>query len=266
MPETATFRVSLPGVGPGEDVFGVWQAHSAPFAKPEMWAGSFGTPTMAAGREPDEEEPATLWQVDLPDDSRRSSNLLALQEERLAQAEQALPLAERRLERYIESRRRGAGSFSGGRRGSPEAGLDAWLGPVGAAAFGGLPGLPEDFEAAVRQANALFKSLTRAAAYAAWVETSTSGRLVGRTTVAWDGDLRHFLQRGAAEMQVIRHQQNLILALRSRIAWIKMTVLVLTGGFKLALLAPTGPLGTILPSLQFFRQVIAEAQEIQSLH
>lgn len=266
MPEVAAFRVSLPGAEAGEDVLGVWQAQPPPLAKPDRMAGSFGAPARSAAREPESEQPATLWQVDLPGDSRQADALLALQAERLVSTEQALPLAEKRLERYIEGRRRGAGSFSGGGPGSPESRLDAWLGLPGTAAFGGLPILPEDWEAAARRVNELLKGIARNAAYAAWVETSTSGRLVGRTTVAWDGDLRHFLQRGAAEKQAVRHLQTLSLALRSRIAWIKMTVLVLTGGFKLAVLAPAGPLGTILASLQFFRQVIAEAQEIQSLH
>lgn len=268
MDQTASgFQVSLPGFEASGDVLGVWQAQLAPPPPPKRPAGAFDVPALGASGKPVDEIPATVWRVNLPRDPRQAADLLAAQEWRLAQAEQALPQAEQRLERYIEIRKRSqaAGSFALGRRTGPEAWLDDWLGSNGPASFGGIPGFPDDWEATLSQASALLKHLGQTSAYAAWVETASAGKLVGRTTVAWDGDLRHIWLQGASAQQVGQHERSLTLSLRSRLAWIKMTMLVLSGGLKLAVLAPAGPLGSIPAALQFFLQIIAQAQEIQAV-
>ncbi len=270
MPETSgSFRVSLPGVAPGEDVLGVWQAQAAPEAGPAAGARSFGGPVGLNQAPPAGEAEYTLWQVDLPPDPRQAGRLIAGHELRLEQAGQALEQAERRLGRYIDLRQQGGGAAAFGLFSGAESVLNAWLAPGGAPTALEIPGflnLPGDWEAGFGQANALLKRVSQAATYAAWVETSSAGGLVGRTLVGWDGDLAHSWLQNTPAVLAGQHQRSLALALRSRLAWIKMVMVVLSGGLKLAALAPAGPVAAIPAAFQFVRLVIAQAQDIQAIH
>jgi hypothetical protein len=120
-------------------------------------------------------------------------------------------------------------------------------------------------EVVISQANDLLKRISQAATYAAWVETSSAGKLIGRTTVGWEGDMSHSMLVDIPSGLAAQHQRSLTLALRSRMAWIKMAMVVLSGGLRLAVLAPAGPVAAIPAALQFFRLVIAQAQEIRAI-
>jgi hypothetical protein len=248
------FRVFVPGETPFTDPTGLWQ----PVAETAQ--------AFSIGREsPVHPADVTLWQVDLPENPKEASNLLNEQDRQLRQAEGSFLEAGSRLEKYSRQIQQGDSSFALLQRPSAERQLDGWLGLDDGASFGILPDLPQDCEQVFAQVTGFLKHASSLLSTAAQVETYSMERMIGRTTVAWSGDLQHAWLTGGNPHLASLHAQSLDLALRSRTAWMKMAALVITGGIKLVVVSSLSPLTAIPAVFKFIQQILNQAQIVQNL-
>jgi hypothetical protein len=95
------------------------------------------------------------------------------------------------------------------------------------------------------------------------VETEVAGVLVGRTTVGWRGDFNTHLVRDATASALALHREAVALALSSRIALVRMLIVVGTGAARLALqLTVPGAQLLVLPAAwTFVRDVLKQLRE-----
>ena len=103
----------------------------------------------------------------------------------------------------------------------------------------------------------------RALAHYAAVETAVQGRLLGRTTVSWMGDMNTVWHAGLDPTSAVLHQRTLALALASRDTWMRMVVVVARGAIALSVLLTT-PGGAILAlpaAWKFVHQVLSELEK-----
>ena len=258
-PEGA-FQLSFATGGQTDDVLGVWQL--APTAGRDELSFAAGTPLQ--------EEDATVWRVDLPLNTRQAANVLSHQRSALSQADLDLNQAQTRLQRFasVGPAERAGVSFAApsGETGLslPEAELAAWVGPpTGVASFAFGINLPQDWQQSAREALDFFAHVKQMLANYAYIESTSDGRMIGRTTVSWLGDFETLWRAGLSADQADLHRSSLELALQSRQAWIKMAMLVTQGAALLGLLTSTSnPL--LIPAVyKFIKQVLAQYREIR---
>jgi hypothetical protein len=234
--------VTLPGMG---DLFGVWEVSPGD-------AVAFG-----ASAEP-------TWRVQLPGSPDEARLLLAQKGQMLRRGESDLAEAERRLGRVAAV----VGGLSYGVEGEPEAellravqALDAPL------SFG-----PDWREGAERRDvfqrwRAFLSQVQAVISHYAHVETEMAGALVARTTVGWTGDFETRWGPGATVPAMALHREAVHLALGSRIALVRLLVVVGTGAAKLALrLTVPGAQLLVLPAAwTFVRDVLRELRGWQGV-
>jgi hypothetical protein len=248
------FRVMLPGATPFADPTGLWQPVEGPAE-----AFSIGNESPVPSAE------VTLWQVELPENPQEAWGLLHEQERQLHQVEGSFMEAGSRLEEYCRQIEHGDSSFAIQQPSNAERQLDGWLGLEEGASFGLLPDLPQDWEQVFAQVTGFLKHASGLLSTTAQVETYSQGRMIGRTTVAWSGDLKHAWLAGGDPQLASLHAQSLELALRSRTAWMKMAALVITGGIKLVVTSSVSPLAAISAVFKFVQQILSQAQVIQNI-
>jgi hypothetical protein len=96
-----------------------------------------------------------------------------------------------------------------------------------------------------QQFQAFLNKLQQSVLYYTWIETRVQEQLLGRTTIAWTGELDTIWQADLDPEQVILHQRTLSLALSSRTTLLQSFVMATQFAAKLAVLLST-PGGSIL--------------------
>lgn len=276
----ALFQVSIPGVERSTDELGVWQAGPAlpDAAVLDPKSGNADAPagleelaffTSAAEGKP-EHTLASIWRVELSDDPEEARLAFAAQATRLERSELALPDAARRMKAFVQqSLAEGSESFSGGTAGSAlratpaEQELAGWVSSVGLeASFGLFDNFPKDWKEVSRGAADFFERVRRSVLHFAWVESSSAGRRLGLTTVSWTGHIQTAWGAGLEKAQAGQHMDSLDLALRTRAAWLRMSLLVVRSGVQLGVLFPTNPLLAVPAAWKFFKQILELSQEL----
>lgn len=253
--EQAVFEVTLPGVAEPADELGIWQPG------PALAPAPFATPAAAAA------EQASVWRVILPADPRLAHAAVAARVARLDRAERALPVASRRLQRFVQgSLAQGPVAFSaavgvGAPDRRPERDLATWVSAAGPQlSFGPLPELPADWPEVAERALAFFDRVRGALMCFAWIESRSGDRRLGLTTVSWTGKLTTVWGTSREPADAGQHARNVELAVRTRLAWLRMAVLVASASVQLGLLLPTAPLLAIPAAWRFFRQMLELAR------
>ncbi len=233
--------LSLPD---GEPLLGVWEAEA-------------GAVAFAAGEEP------LRWEVSWAS-PQEGERLLAAQEARLEEAERALRLAGRRLDRLA----RGGEAVAFAARDDPLAAADAelWSAVRGvsgeAVAFAALPSweaLSARWAAFLEQIEVLLRARLQ-------VETREAGLEVARTVLGWDGALYTALRFPDDAALCGRHRRAVGLAMRSQTATVRLLTVIFGGAAALALqVAIPGAAWKLLPAVwKYVRQVQAALEALPS--
>lgn len=254
------------------DPFGLWQ----PPPEPEGEVVSFEIPAPLSQAE---DAPAAVWRVDL---AQEAGDPLAQRAAQVAAIQHGLAQAEDRFTALLAARRSaqlgGMPSFSVEAASLADSAAEQrltdllnQLEPDSAVSFG----LIEDVGAAVKKASARVKEIAglssalqelegmlqqfnRQFLHFAWVETTTDGALLARTTVNWAGDMNTYWQSGMARMVEAQHRRSLELALKARAASMEtiLTVMRMAAKLALAISTPLGTLQAMALGWQFVRDVI----------
>jgi hypothetical protein len=132
-------------------------------------------------------------------------------------------------------------------------------------------GLGDDLRQGWQAASTQFQETTwralRALSHMAWVETSQGGRLFGRTSVGWTGDMQSFYIHGVLAEQIRLHQRSLALALTSRHAFIRAFSAAIAGASRLAvsLATPGGALLALPAVWKYINQILSEVERVKTL-
>jgi hypothetical protein len=251
--DQARFLLVVPAAD-APDILGVWQTAPAPH--------SFSPD--AAGAD------TLLWRVDLPADRQSAAAILQQRAGLLAAAWQALSIADRRLNAFVQNAHQAAiapASFAlfEHELPAPERELADWLLAMrGQESF--FPGedLIAGWQENIRQAWGFVEQVRLAMAHFARVETASGGRLLGRTTVGWLGDVETTWRIGLDLEWAAAHRRALELALESRRAWSRTVLHVTVGAARLsALIGMGGPLLAIPAAWKFIKQLLADIRQIQ---
>jgi hypothetical protein len=250
--------VTLPGM---DDLFGVWEV-------PPAAATAFG-----ARAEP-------TWRVELPGSLGGAQVLLEQKARAVRRSEAGLAEAERRLSR-VAARVGGVSYGVGGEAGTgrrmtdPARAGEAVLGQPEAELLRALRALdaPVSFAAdwhedaerreVFQRWRAFLSEVRGVVSHYARVETKMAGALVGRTTVGWTGDFDTGWMEGATAPAMALHREAVQLALDSRIALVRLLIVVGAGAAKLGLrLTVPGAQLLVLPAAwTFVRDVLKELRE-----
>lgn len=256
MPGRAVFQVCLPGQPGAEDVLGLW--HS-----PLTSAGVAFDMTPA--------EAGSLWRAELPDDLDTVDRLLLAQRRQLAALAQALPAAQAYLRADLANLDPGGISYALGQAG-PQAPLSVLSGalqfryPEQADSFGPLD-IFKPTRQVVLDAADLFERFTHQVRQAvggfAQVDTIIGGRRLGRSRVAWSGDLETWWTAGGLPGDRRQHEQVLANALATRQHWLRFFLLVAGGIPRVAGALAAGPFSpvAIWATWNYFRKVITAYQQ-----
>ena len=244
------FLVSGLTLPEGNDLFGVWQISS-----PAAPGVSFDVSAPA---------PEPTWRIALPASPQEAQSILSEQAHAIQRGEQALEQAQARLAQVSQ---RGAGVSFAAPTAGPEAELIARLGalesPVSFGLFGG-----EDKEQQIRdQWKSFLAQTSNMVSHYARVETDIAGALVGHTAVGWTGDFNTIWKPDITAQSMRLHRQSVHLALASRIALLRMVVVVGTGAANLAVkLSIPGAQLLVLPAAwRFVQDVSREFRNLKGL-
>jgi hypothetical protein len=247
----ATFQVLVPDLASAPDVLGIWSS----------------VPDVAGRPEGDLDEEVSLWQATLPEDRLAASAALAERTGSLLSAQQAVPWAASRLEAYTQraqaASRPGTASYAPAqvRMARPEQELDAWLlAEQGVAEYGRLDDVRAGIERAVRELSVFGQQLRRTLTRFAYVETTSGGRTLGRTSVEWLGDVDTLWGVDLSPAEAALHQRTLALALASRQAWMRLALVVGAGAVRLSAVLAS-PL-VVPAAFKFVIQVMDEVREV----
>jgi len=233
--------------------------------------GTAGEFSFAAGA-PFEEE-ASVWRLELPGDPAAASAILRATEAQVSAAQQALDIAPRRLNHFVQGLRNTA---SGGISFDSEAvqplppaesELLHWLGSAGPGEAQFDVEEPSQAEAkrdGLQVQQALERLLQQVLNFA-WVETRQDGRLLARSVVDWGGDtdtVWGVVLPGEASL----HRRSLALAVVSRAALLRLVVTIAQGAAKISLLLGTpGTTVLALPAAwKYVNRIISEVESYKT--
>ncbi|MGB8644863.1 MAG: hypothetical protein WCF84_06475 [Anaerolineae bacterium] len=257
-PVTAVFTVEgdLPlGTMPG--VLGLWQKAGGPADS------ATGAVSFEAGAAPPAER--WVWRIDLPADPAQARAQLVRGQAQLDRADAAMGESTERIAALVNAQA-GGGSFAVTELPSPEADLlrEVQAGAEGAGiSFGWGEQLTGNRQAAAQALQAAVERLVHFVAYDAWVETQVEGALLGRTVVAWSGEMSTAWREGTPPAQVELHTRALRLALASRNTLIRSFAIAGQGAVLLASLpalaaTPAGILIALPAVWKFVNQIMSE--------
>ena len=227
--------VTLPGAG---DLFGVWEM-------PAVTGVSFDVDAAAAPAEP-------TWRVQLPASPDDAQAVLDIQTRALQHSTLDLVQAEQRLAQV------GAGvSFDV--TAAPEAELWAALNAIESPVSFGLGRRKETGD----QWRAFLEQIRHVVSHYARIETEVGGTLVGHTAVGWTGDFDTLWEPDITPRSMESHHRAVHLALDSRIALLRLLIVVGSGATRLALrLSVPGAQLLVLPAAwKFVRDVLIELRQ-----
>lgn len=133
-------------------------------------------------------------------------------------------------------------------------------GPV---SFGNAP----DWSAMVGEVEAALESMWRLVRYPTWVETRRGGVLLARSAMSWSGDTRSLATPLLTPSMVAIHARSVAQSVRSRNAWARLLLTLMSGSARLASMAatPAGAAMALPMAWRFLRRVLAETQALRRL-
>lgn len=251
----ATLIVAIP-YATTTDALEIWQVKSA------------GDATTFA---PDEAS-AMVWHAEFATDPATAAAFLQQQARALAAIREALPVANRRQQKFVTSalaiETGGTMAFLPEQRFGPERVLAVWFetirGQPGAFSGGSFLFNWSEWR---EEAQGFLEQVGRSMSYAAYVETRIPGQLLARTTVSWLGDVKTVSVAGLSREWVEVHQRLVALSLESRAAWLQLVLHLVSGATILGVLAPTANATLALPvAWRFIRAFIADVRRLGLLN
>ena len=240
-----SFQISGLTLPEGNDLFGVWEVPS-----PAAPGVSFDVSAPA---------PEPTWRIALPASPGEAQSILSEQEQTIRRGESALAQAEQRFARLSQP---GEGvSFAAPTElAGPEAGLLSTLNALQSPVSFGEPGAEAERRQTQDQWKSFLGQVNRMVSHYARVETEIAGALVGQTAVGWTGDLNTIWKPDITAPSMRLHHQSVHLALASRIALLRMVVVIGTGAANLAVkLSIPGAQLLVLPAAwRFVQDVLRE--------
>lgn len=238
---SAGYRFELSGISlPDDDLFGVWQTPAA--------AGlSFAGQSEAAPDVP-------VWRVSLPDEPVEAQLLLTA---RLA----ALHRSQKDLEEAGQALSGIGPGLSYAAVSGPEAELREALSAIEApVSFAPAWVEASKLRETMERWRAFMKQVDQLVSHFARVETEIAGQVVGHTAVGWTGDFDTHWAPEAGPSALALHRQTVHLALASRVALLRLLIVVGTGAARLALrLSVPGAQLLVLPAAwKFVSDVLKE--------
>lgn len=224
-----------------------------------------GPLSFAAAAEPASRPGAPCWQVDLSEDLEHAAAELARGDQRVADLAVRLDNARAQLVHAVD--------HMGARPGEA-----AWAMPdelallvsgAGARPAGGPIsfGIDPDWSAMASKAEAALEGIWRLVRYPSWVETRRGSVLLARTAVSWSGDTRSLTTPLLTPAVMRIHARSVSLAVRSRNAWARLLLTLMSGSARLASMAatPAGAAMALPMAWRFIRRVLAETQALRRL-
>ena len=239
------YGFQLPGISlpNGDDLFGIWQTQP-----PDQVSFSGSSEKI-----PD----VPVWRVQLPKEATEAQQLLAAHLAALDRSQVDIERANQRLEGMSTG-------LSYATPAGPEAellvALNALEAPVSfAMAWTETSRLRETMD----RWRIFMKQVDRLISHYAHVETEIAGQVVGYTTVRWTGDFDTHWVIEASRSPMALHQQAVHLALATRVALLRLLIVISTGVAKLALrLTVPGAQILVLPvAWKFVCDVLRELRQ-----
>lgn len=253
-----------------EDVLGLWSA------TPVAASVSFGVETSTG------QPSAEVYRSNLPADPQAALQVFSDSSDSLIRVKAALEDVPNRLDGLVtrtkarQAAQPAAGiSFAIGDS-IQEPGLEGELlsmlaeadqGAQGTLSFGIGDMAGEAWNSAKAQLDALIAQIDRDVLHFAWVETSISGQLVARTTVAWGGDLQNFYEQDIDSDQSNLHEHTLQTVTLTRHLRLRLFMTVAAGSVKVAglMVTPGGAVLALPAIFQFVTKIVAQARDLQSI-
>jgi hypothetical protein len=223
---------------------------------------------------PSESVPISLWSLDLPADPEAAAATLAQAEAQLQATQALLDEAPARLEAFATRLQSGAEAQYGlestgvASIGAAEAALLPWIDALqpGQVSFGGEGLSRGDIGAAIAQLSQTVEDLLGQVLYLARVETRQQGALLASSLVDWTGDLDTAWEEAVSAEERGLHQRSLALALKARIALLRIILTTTQGAVKISALiaTPGGALLALPAAWKYVQQLLATISEAQS--
>lgn len=131
----------------------------------------------------------------------------------------------------------------------------------------GLLGSVDDWSQAGQQLQNLATRLFQMISNLAWIETSISGTLLGRTIIGWTGDTRTLWGTDFDLQRFDQHRRSLTLALASRHLLLRTLTVTAEGATKIAALLaiPGGPVLALPVIWKYTNRLLSEVQHYQQV-
>ena len=218
--------------------------------------------------------PVSLWSLDLPADPEQAAATLAQAEAQLQATQALLDEAPARLEAFAARLQSGAETQFGLEStmqtpiGAAEAALLPWIDAIepGQVSYGGEGLSRSDVDDAIDQLRQAVNRLLGQVLHLARVETRQQGMLLASSLVDWTGDLDTAWKPAISPEEQILHQRSLALALKARIALLRIIMTTTQGAVKIAALiaAPGGALLALPAAWKYVQQLLAAISEARS--
>lgn len=245
---------------PGMDILSQWQARLV--ERQDCMPGELpGDSSAAAG---------IVWQANLPRNPYTARRMLQQYCQYQANARQALPHAEQRLQvltGQIAQVSAGSGPYGleldENALPVPERALYTWLDQ---AQQGDSFSITEDLKEAGQQITGLYQMLVHLGKGDDWVNTDHDGHPLGRSRVSRLGNMDTYFAPGTPLELVALHQQHLQTCQASRLAWIRIGLMTAAFAVRLAssLAFPVSWLTAAGPIVRFIKQVFAEYGQLSN--
>ena len=216
----------------------------------------------------------SLWSLDLPADPEQAAATLAQAEAQLQATQALLDEAPARLEAFAARLQSGAdeqfGLESTGEVsiGAAETALLPWIDALepGQVSFGGEGLSRGDVGDAIAELRQAVDRLLGQVLHLARVETRQQGTLLASSLVDWTGDLDTAWKPAVSPEEQSLHQRSLALALKARIALLRIIMTTTQGAVKIAALiaAPGGALLALPAAWKYVQQLLTAVSDARS--
>lgn len=215
----------------------------------------------------------SLWSLDLPADPEAAAATLTQAEAQLQATQALLDEAPARLEAFAARLQSGAEvhfdleSTGEAPLNAAEATLLPWIDALqpGQISFGGEELSRGDIGATISQLRQTVDDLLGQVLYLARVETRLQGALLASSLVDWTGDMDTAWGEAVSAEERSLHQRSLALALKARIALLRVILTTTQGAAKISALiaAPGGALLALPAAWKYVQQLLAAISEAQ---
>jgi len=219
-------------------------------------------------------EQVSVWSLDLPADPEAADATLAQAELQLQATQVLLDDAPARLEAFTARLQSGGEvqfdleSTGEASLGAAEAALLPWIDALqpGQISFGGEELSRSDVSGAITQLRQTVDDMLGQVLYLARVETRQQGALLASSLVDWTGDMDTAWGEAVSAEERGLHQRSLALALKARIALLRIILTTTQAAVKISALiaAPGGALLALPAAWKYVQQLLAAISEAQS--